>query len=110
MRVLAFIGLLIIFMGGVVVFTVLAREGVQGVKNLFRKRAKRTGLWAWDEDTLEDENAVVVFLIEPGTCKTLWVGEPISFSAEDFDFQLELRRSEAQQRLITLNSDRKRIS
>jgi hypothetical protein len=106
--------LAIIVLLAVVAYKV-ATEGVEGLSAWFKRRERRHGLWQKEETKGED--GLEVYLVEPGTDRRVLVeaddqyGNLLSCArwGGDFEWEIELLRSAANQRLIALNSDRKQL-
>lgn len=104
MRIIVAMIFILALIGGTMLVATYISAGAEGVRAKLRRKQRRTGMWELEEES--DGEQVVVYCLEPGTQNRLLVGAA-PFAAQDFDMQLELLRSNARQKLVTLNSERR---
>ena len=94
---------------------ILATQGQDALKDIFRKHRHKHGLW--EKQEIRGEDGLEVYVVEPGTEMAQLVEAEDGFGNKltcarwdgDFDQEIEILRSAANQRLVALNSDRKRL-
>lgn len=107
MKALVVLFLGIVLMGGVAYFAALLMAGREQANRWFALRRRKRGRWTMIEESNND--AINVWVVEPGTERRLLVGVA-PFEQADFELLLEELRVEGEQRLVALNSNRKRLT